>query len=620
MCGISFVFDQRGSSDVAETLARMHACIEHRGPDGGRTEFLDDPSGRRLGLGFRRLRILDLSEAASQPMTDARGNTLLFNGEIYNFPELRRVLEEGGHRFITHGDTEVVLAAYSEWGSGCFARFEGMWAIVIVDSARRRIVVSRDRFGIKPLYWSRIGHTLVFASEAKQVIAARKGRPRANASLVRAFLESDRYPITEETFFEGIRSVPPATFAAIGLDEDRDPSFEEYWSLRGVQADHSITYDEAVARLDELLGNAVRSHRVADVPFGSLLSGGLDSSTLASYLDEPLPVFSLSFRDHPAICEMPYVDSVLRAKPFVSHETTFDAQWFLHSADRVLCALEEPPLGMPAFGQYRIFELCRERGVTVVLDGQGADEILAGYDYYLDLLLKDRLRRKRLSSFITELRAWAGWQGRSSIPVFLERYVRPRLRGRRPTPKPYVSPVVPRRALDPEVGSAARDRGTDPSAVNQQLYFDVRRGNVQIMLGYVDRNAMAHSVEARVPYFDRALVEYAFSLPDSFKAGGGQRKRVLRDVARRRGVPAMVTERRDRLGFGVPDETLLRAGLREDVQRVLASPELTAIPAVDIDGARRYVKEFDELCHHDHRAIWRLYVLGRWASLFDVSW
>jgi asparagine synthase (glutamine-hydrolysing) len=619
MCGISFVLDSSGRHDVAATLARMHACIVHRGPDGARTELLESDRSR-VGLGFRRLRVVDLSDAASQPMTDGRGNVLLFNGEIYNHVEMRRDLETRGHRFITHGDTEVVLAAYAEWGTECFRRFEGMWAIVIVDRQGHRVVVSRDRFGIKPLYWSRVDGMLVFASEVKQIIAARTERPRANATLVRAFLENDRYPVTDETFFEGIRSVPPATFAAIGAGDDRDPSFEEYWTLAAAHADHSVRYEDAVARLEEILGNAVRSHRVADVPFGSLLSGGLDSSTIASYLNEPLPMFSLSFRDDPSICEMPYVDAVLRGKPFVSHETTFDAKWFLQAADRVLAALEEPPLGMPAFGQYRVFELCRERGVTVVLDGQGADEILAGYDYYLNQLLKDRFVNKRFVSFLAELRSWAAWQDRNTFSFFHERFLGPRLRRSRPVPKSYVSPAIPRRGLSAEVRGAALDRGTDPSLVNQQLYFDVRRGNVRIMLGYVDRNAMAHSVEARVPYFDRALVEYAFSLPDSFKAGRGQRKRVLRDVARRRGVPAMVTERKDRLGFGVPEERLLREGLRDDVRRVLASGEMAAIPAVDLDGAQRYAREFDQLCHHDYRAIWRLYVLGRWASLFRVSW
>jgi asparagine synthase (glutamine-hydrolysing) len=621
MCGISLVLDSRGASDVAATLAKLHAPIAHRGPDGERTLLLDDGGAARIGLAFRRLRILDLSEAAAQPMTDERGTSLLFNGEIYNYVALRSELEVRGHRFTTHGDSEVVLAAYAEWGSGCFARFEGMWAIVLVDTARRRVVVSRDRFGIKPLYWARVDGALLFASEVKQIIAAMPGRPRANAPLVRAYLESYRYPVTDETFFDGIRSVPPATFATIGFDEGGAPRFEEYWRLADFRANDSITYDDAVDRLDELLGAAVASHRVADVPVGALLSGGLDSSTIVSYIDDPLPTFSLSFRDHPAISEMPYVEAVLRGKRFTNHEATFDAAWFLRSADRVLSALEEPPLGMPVFGQYRVFELCRERGVTVVLDGQGADEIFAGYDYYLYALLKDRLLRRRLGGFAGELHAWAAWQERSTLGLFHELFVKPRLPRRRKAPaKTYVAQDVPRRMLDAEVAAADRDRGGDSSLVNRQLYFDVRRGNVQLVLGYGDRNAMAHSVESRVPYFDRAVVEHAFSLPDLFKAGRGQRKRVLRDVARRRGVPAMVTERRDRLGFGVPDETLLRGGLWEDVESVLHAPEFDAMPVVVADEARRYAKEFRDLCHHDRHAIWRLYMLGRWARLFDVTW
>ena len=615
------------ASAVAPALRALHQPIAHRGPDGERVVLLDEHGNEttgdaRLGLAFRRLKIIDTSAAAGQPMRGPDGTWIVFNGEIYNFAELRRELETRGHRFITHGDTEVILAAYREWGSGCFARFDGMWAIGIVDPARRQLVVSRDRFGIKPLLYANDNGRLLFASEIKQLLAARQVKPRANVPLVRAYLDGYRYPVTDETFFEGIRSVPPSSFAVIPFDGDEPPRFEEYWRLDDhTSGDNARTYDDAVSELDELLERAVASHRVADVRVGGLMSGGLDSSTLLSYVDDPsFRTMSLSFRDAaPQVCEMPYVEAMLRRKPFDHAEITFDAAWVARNADRVLHALEEPPLGMPALAQFRVFELCRERGVTVVLDGQGADEILAGYPYHQRALLKDRLVSRRFGSFVHELRAAASEQRRNPVALAHELFIAPRFRAK-PQSQPWIAPTAPARAFDPEVQRANRDRGRDASLLNQQLHFDVRRGNVQIVLGYGDRNAMAHSVEARVPYFDRALVEFAFSLPDAFKGGNGSRKRVLRDVARRRGVPPEITERRDRLGFGVPDERMLREGLRADVEATLHDASFDAISVVDAPTARAHVQAFGELRHNDHRSVWRLYVLARWSRLFDVSW
>lgn len=646
VCGISVLLDRTAAPGGTEALLRMDEAIRHRGPD-GRGILLVDPQGRWthlpsanpaaigsqtfLGMAVRRLKIRDLTDAAAQPMGSRDGSRwIAFNGEIYNFLELRDELARRGHRFRTSGDTEVVLAAFEEWGERCFERLDGMWALVIADLRDRRLVVSRDRFGIKPLYWHAEDERLYLASEIKQILRARSRRPSANAPLVGRFLRGIRLPFLEETFFEGIRPVPPATWLEIPFDGEprRPPEFRRYWDLAAFRCDGADDrppdYAEARCQLRELLAGAVASHAEADVPVGSLLSGGLDSATLVGFLvdgtrghPQPVPTFSFGFRDAaPRYCELGYVDTMVRRHRLLNYETTFDAAWVVEHAPRAIRALEEPPLGLPAVAQYRVFQLCRERGTTVVLDGQGADEIFAGYEYHQRALLLDRLRKGRLREFLRELRAIQTRQLVGDVALFAGYVLRPARRALRPG----YGWLVPDYGGRPDPADLVEVRDSmraDPSLVNRRLHYDVRWGNAKIMLGYSDKNAMAHSVEARVPYFDRKLVEFAFSLPDSFKVGHGERKRILRDVARER-VPPEITERRDRMGFAIPDTELIRGGMWPAVRSLVDEDGFLRQPCVRAMAVRRFLDDFERQRHQDARAVWRLYALAVWATEFDV--
>ena len=639
MCGISVFLDNSSSSNLTSRLLAMHAVIRHRGPDGEGFLLLDQQNGvtradsaealratatPRLGFAFRRLKICDLSQAAAQPMGSIDGRTwICFNGEIYNFRELRRELEAKGRVFRTNGDTEVALAAFEEWGEGSFARLEGMWAIAILDLRRNRLVVSRDRFGIKPLLWAIDSDgAMLFASEIKQIIAASRERTwQSNRALVAMFLRGQRYPTTEETFFAGIRSVPPATWSAIDLAAPRAPVFQPYWRLADFTADfNTLDYVDAVDRAEHLLTRAVASHRQADVKVGALLSGGLDSATLVALAHKEgkpkLPTYSLGYRDAaPRFCEMHYVDTMVRRDGIENYETTFDAAWIIANTDRILWTLEEPPLAMPAFAQFRVFELCAQHGATVVLDGQGSDEITAGYQYHQRAFMKDRLLHGQPLAMLSELRAIARRDRRSAVGLFGEYFVRPYLRRR--SPLPWITNGGSH-ADAAEFAFAAHDYGRDRLLVNRMLYFDVRWGNVKIVLGYGDRNAMAHSVEARVPYFDRAFVELLFSLPDTYKIGNGDRKRLLRDIARRY-VPSEITERGDRMGFGTPDEDMIRGPMRDVIVEAVNDPAFRATEWIDAPEATRFVLDFQKGAHNDYRAVWRLFALSRWARRFSVS-
>jgi asparagine synthase (glutamine-hydrolysing) len=641
MCGISVLLQRPGANGGAACLARLHQPIRHRGPDGegflvlgrgGRVDRSETPSGANdvlVGMAFRRLKILDLSSAGDQPMASPDGSCwIVFNGEIYNYRALRSELRALGREFRTSGDTEVVLAAYEQWGEGCFHRFEGMWAIVALDLKRRRLVGSRDRFGIKPLYWSLDDRRLLLASEIKQILNARASRPRACAPVVRAFLQGNRYPILEETFFEGIRSVPPATWFELSLEGDAlaAPRFQPYWSLAETWCEDPgrWSYPEAVARFDERLTEAVRSHSVADVTVGSLLSGGLDSSTIAQMLasdaraeGRDAPTFSFGFRGRSVpFCELRYVEALTKPERLVNHDTSLDATWVRENAGRVVRTLEEPPLGLPALAQFRVFELCRAHDTTVVLDGEASDEVLAGYPYHQRLLLADRLRRGRYAEFARELLAIARRDDRGAAAVLGDYFVAPLARRLAREPR-WIPREYGVRASPSELQAAREDRSRDASLLNRRLYFDVRWGNVKLVLSYTDKSSMAHSVEARVPFLDRALVELAFSLPDSYKTGAGERKRILRDVARRR-LPAEITERRDRMGFATPDEEILRGGLWPVVRESMSNGFL-ASPCFERPVLERFLRDFEAGRNRDVRRAWRLYALAGWKDAFDVS-
>jgi asparagine synthase (glutamine-hydrolysing) len=630
LCGISFVLDPSGGTSVASLVRRLHEPIRHRGPDAERflifgrdgvfetPDTLHDREAAIAAGAFRRLKIIDVSDESMQPMiAPDRSAALLFNGEIYNFRALRSELESRGHVFRSTGDTEVVLEAWREWEEGCFDRLDGMWAIVIADFRKHRIVASRDRFGIKPLHWCIDRGALLLASEARQILRARDSRPVANAERVARHIAGTRYPVPDETFFDGVHCVPPSTWFSMSFDEVAAPKFVPYWALRDVAVRDDISYPAAVSRFAELFDAAVRSHHVADVAIGTLLSGGLDSAMVTAVLADvgraegrKFPAFSFGFRDeYREFSELPYVDAMVRAESLEHHETGFDAAWVAANAARVVESIEEPPLALPVLAQFRTFELVRQHGVTVVLDGQGADEIFGGYPYHQRIATTEMVRRGRIGDFVREMRAIAR-RGDSNVAAqFGEFYLAP-LASRVRREKSLV------RAGYGSPPSQRFDASAHAEAVNRRLYYDVRWGNVKIILQYADRNAMAHSIEARVPFFDRALVELAFSLPASFKVGEGERKRVQRDAARKR-VPREITERGDRMGFATPDVPMLvgplRATVRETVNRFTTESVLDRGTLADV------VRRFDRGDPSTVRTMWRLYTLALWSDVFGVA-
>jgi asparagine synthase (glutamine-hydrolysing) len=635
MCGISAIVDPSGRPGLVEELLAMHASIPHRGPDGegfcvvaGDGRVVDASSAEELraragnapraGFAFRWLQIQDRDPASAQPMASEDGAVrLLFNGEIYNFRELRKELASLGRAFRTRSDTEVVLAAYERWGDGMFARLEGMWAIVVLDSRTRSVIVSRDRFGIKPLFLHRDGARLRFASEVKQLLSA--GVPAvANRAAVAGFIRGRRPQPPESTFFDAISAQPPATFARIALEDERPPAFVSYWTLpEAPPASGALALDAATDRLDALLAASVSDHLVAAVPVGILVSGGLDSSLVAAMSaphfaarGERADGYSMIPQDAARhLDEGAYIDRVIQAYGLTGHTTRLAPAGLKERIAAITRVQEEPVAGFAAAAQFAVFELAAHHGSRVVLDGQGADELFAGYPRHQVAYLGELARSKAITgaslgaaSMVLRDRGFARDLWRGALAPRARRMM-----GARDVPIDFLrSPhdVAP--------------RGEGATTLDATLRADVLRGNLRAVLALTDRNSMAHSIEARVPYVHRPLVEFAFSLPAALKVGAGLRKRVLRAVGARY-LPREIAARRDRIGFGAPGPQWLAADFAPELRALADSPTYRDAATVDRETLRAYVDALLAGRHRDAGAIWRLYAVDQWAREYAVA-
>ena len=614
MCGICGIVAY-GRPAKAETAAAMAATLDHRGPD-GRGSY----EAEGVALGFRRLAIIDLSEAGNQPFASEDGRLrLVHNGEVYNYRELRAELEAKSHRFRSATDTEVILAAYREWGERCVERFNGMWAFALWDADRSRLFCSRDRFGVKPFYYCYDGDRFVFASEPKAFRADPETRLRANPRAVREYVEQAYLDHTSETFFDGIVRLPPAHSLVLDRDGLR---LRRYWSLEP----HDPPADAAGA-VRELFLDSVRLRLRSDVPVGTCLSGGIDSSAIAVAVahllrtrrDEAQAVgerqrtFTAYFEDR-GFDERPYAHAVVDAAGAEPHWITFDGDRLVSDLPRIVEAQDEPFGSTSMAAQWYVLRAAREAGLTVMLDGQGGDEILGGYRGHVGERLADLLAGGRLGELSSELRAFRPALGTRPLASALAR--------------PFAPERVQRLVRARARGSAAllhRDlAGLEPSSRNgspfpdrlrryQQLLLE-RRGLPEL-LRYEDRNSMAHSLEARVPFLDYRLVELAFSLPGGELIRGGQTKSVLRRALGDL-LPPIVAGRTDKLGFVTPEGRWLRGPLGDLAADVFASRSFEERGFVDAQAARRRLERHRRGELDAGFELWRALNLELWAGAF----
>jgi len=623
MCGIAGFVESSTTSapftaDESRALVhRMCDAIRHRGPDDEGTWLADG-----VALGMRRLSIIDLSTGHQPIHNEDRSVWIVFNGEIYNFPQLRRELEAHGHRFYTATDTEAIVHAYEQWGAAAIARLRGMFGLAIWDQRSRTLLVARDRIGIKPIYYAEQSGRLYFGSEMKSLLEA-PGLPRAIDLDALDHYLSFLYTPRDGSIFSSIRKLPPGHL--LTWHEGR-VTIEQYWQMAAAEPFRG-SEAEAVAQLRSVLSDAVRCHLLSDVPLGAFLSGGVDSSVVVGLMTEAtgqrVKTFSIGF-DEPAFDELEHARRVAEHFATDHHEFVVTPDG-LDILDRVVSHFDEPFADSSAIPTWYVSEMAR-RHVTVVLSGDGGDELFGGYDRYLPhprVVAFDRYSPSALRRVATI--AAAGLPHGARGKNFLRHVGRDqqgryldaiRFFGADEKPALLTADVWRQlRGPDPETRLARHfNRFAALPWASQMMRFDAETYLPEDVLTKVDRMSMAHSIESRVPLLDNEVIEFAATLPAALKIKNGRRKHVLKEVAATL-LPADILNRRKQ-GFGVPLGVWFRGGLRELFADTLRSATSLQRGYFQPAFVKRIVEEHVSGRRDHTLPLWQLVVFEKWHQLY----
>lgn len=574
MCGIAGVLRLDDMVVPAGLIEAMIATLRHRGPDGEGVWLA--PEGC-LGFGHTRLAIIDLTPASDQPIRDdVAGLSLIFNGEIYNYIELREELRARGHQFRSEGDGEVILRAYDEWGVDCLRRLNGMFAIALWDGRRRQLLLARDRFGEKPLYVARSGKGVIFASEMKAILAIRPGLRAPNDRALYRYLARGDLDLDHESFFAGIESLPAAHYLL--LDREGNGSPKRYW--RATSATVPGGRGAAIEGFRELLFDSVRLRLRSDVPVGSSLSGGLDSSSIVSTINAQKAnqslhqkTFSARFRSA-SHDEGPFIGVVTDEVDADPHNVWVEPEGVAREFGELQWHQEEPIASASPYAQWCVMRLAKENDTTVLLDGQGADELLAGYDQAHGMFWSHWLRRGRLDKLMGEVLAFARrYHGFRQPALFAGYYALPgKLRDglaeRYYRSADLVSPDLHQRFAPAHVDTYE----PFPDRLRNELVRWQATTQLPEFLRYADRNSMAFSREVRLPFLDHRLVEYCFGLQPDLLLNHAVTKVTLRD-AMRGIVPDPIIDRKDKMAYAPPQEQWLHGPLLPWLDALLVAAE-----------------------------------------------
>lgn len=646
MCGITGIIESLDRPVDARLLEAMTTALAHRGPDGegyvllapGQREKpfavvgqLSQAVGRgesrspyRVGLGHRRLAVVDLSPLGHQPMGSEDGaQWITYNGEVYNAPELRSELEALGHRFRSQSDTEVLLAAYRQWGPACLERCNGMFAFALWDGREQALFCARDRFGMKPFYYRHDGRRFLFASEIKALTLEPGWTCVPNDRAVHDYLTAARQDHTAETFFRDVRQLAPGEWMTVrpGWARQGDRLVIGrtcWWSLQA--APQPVTLAQAAEGTRSLLEDSVRLQLRADVPVGSCLSGGLDSSSIVCLMTRLLqgraPRTFSSCHEDARFDERPFIRLVLEQTGAANEAVFPDAHGLFQSLPDLVWQQDEPFAGTSILAQAAVMRAAGQAGLKVLLDGQGADELLCGYPGFLGSRLADLARGGQWLEGYREWRAWRRRHGglppaalaalaRGLLPAGIVSRLRSGMLGL----EQWLAPAF-----------ARRWRGTDGSGAMEAGALEThwRRAVMQdlpALLHYEDRNAMAASIETRLPFLDHRLVEWLAGLPPELKLWRGITKVVLREAMT--GIlPEGVRLRRDKMGFVTPEDRWLRVDLRPSIETLLVSDSVRARPYWRAEALREQYRGYCEGRLSIGPAVWRWVNLEAWLRRF----
>ena len=607
MCGI---FTYLGSK--ALNIDKAIDVVNHRGPDSKGFLIFNDlvnfrpekksqasnEDGKKVVFGFARLAIIDLHNHSNQPFS-SQGNLyhIVFNGEIYNYKELRKELESKGYHFITGSDTEVLLVSYIHWGENCVSYFNGMWAFSILDSVKKQLFISRDRFGVKPLFYYKDNNGIYFFSEIKQIFSCGIGK-EINEFVIRDFLESAILDAGNETFFKNIYRFPASHSAVISIDCD-DYKLEpyRYFDLSVTDSSDKISYSDACSEFVSLFKSSIDLRYRSDVPVGACLSGGLDSSSIVSMaasLGKEVFAFTVDNKQK-ELSEISYVNKVCQKYSNINLKVTYNDDQDLTLLDDVLTFQDEPISGLGVIAQWKVMKLAKQNNVVVLLDGQGGDEIFGGYRKFLFFYLKQLIREGKIIKAASEA---ARFLGQNEFNLFdlegLKRY----------TNTSGVNKYLSAKSLLLDRKFRIDFKSAD--GFKDKSYQDIFFFSYPQLLRYEDRNSMAFSLESRVPFLDYRLVSFIFNLPSSFKIRNGYTKALLRDGLR--GIlPDQVRLRKSKLGFATPEKQLISIDKDSYFSRYLYKMDNPYINGKFL--SENMLKNKPSL---DYKSILRLYLFDRW--------
>jgi len=640
MCGIAGIVSRNGSRVAVDLARQASAELAHRGPDdqgylgwsgGSPPRTGRHPGvveGAHIALIHRRLSILDLSSAGWQPLAHSNGrHFIVFNGEIYNYLELREELEKEGVVFRSHSDTEVLLAALARWDARALPRLIGMFAFAWLDTLRGRLVLARDPFGIKPLLWSSDDARFVFASEPRALLTLAELSARPNPQRLYDYL---RFGITDhssESMLAGVHQVPAGSALSLDLARPTEPELRRYLDLEpgGLL---ELPFEEAAAGLRERFLESVRLHLRSDVPVGTALSGGIDSSSILAamrHAEGPrleLHAFSYVAED-PLLSEERWIELAGKAAGALVHKVRPRPEELVADLDDLLDAQDEPFGSTSIYAQYRVFRLARESGIKVMLDGQGADELLAGYDPFVAGRLTSLLRRGDLRRAVRLARAARQRRGLRLpsllarafgllLPGALEGPAR-RLVGQELAPSWLNEDWFAARGVRPE--ALGRRRGRE--LLRARLVDSLLETSLPMLLRYEDRNSMHFSIESRVPFLTVDLARFVLALPEEYLVAGDATSKSAFRAAMRGIVPDPILDRPDKIGFATPERSWLGT-LRPWVEAVLESEAARSIPALHWAALRTEWERIQDGRRPFDFRVWRWINLIHWGKRLRV--
>ena len=617
MCGISVFIDKKNLIVPDELIKRMNNRIRHRGPDGEDYYF-----GDHFALGHRMLKITDFSSKGIQPMS-FYNCTIVYNGEIYNYKEIRERLKAEGYSFYTQTDTEVILAAYNKWGNECIRHFDGMWAFVLYDKNKQLLFCSRDRFGIKPLCYTQLQNKFLIGSEIKQFTAIADFVPAINKKTAFDFLYNGKIDNTEQSFFEGVYFLPAGCHLIYNL-KTHSYNINRWYDINTPRSDKAASFDEATNIFKDIFTQSVLTHIQAKVPVGSCLSGGLDSSAIAGIAKQTsnrVTTFSSCYIQH-GYNEIEYINNAIMHYNFPSHKTYPSIHELLENKllNKIVYHQDQPILSGSFFSEYKVFQSAAINNIRIMLSGQGADEYLGGYGEFSLLNLRVLFKKLKWGKLFYEIKNTASVQSKSfkevlktflifglGIPHFKQTVRKPA----------FFLECFNKRWLDQfEYGNAHSFSFKKVDSISDLSKLALCKYSLPHQLHSEDRNAMLHSIESRLPFLDHKLVEWCLSLPDNFIIHKGVTKKILRESLKNV-LPPEIYNRHSKLGFPGPEEALFTHHYGYIQEQLREYSQL--FPDIFSDGLLKlHHAYYNNKAGYDN-LLFRALSFGTWAKEFGMA-